>query len=67
MTSPLATLRALLLGDALCEPSHRQLRKWLIEDKFGDGRIRAGLPQAWRVGDKAGAGDNGATNTIAIL
>ena len=31
------------------------------EDKVGDKRIRAVLPQAWR------AGDNGATNTIAIL
>jgi beta-lactamase class A len=37
------------------------------EDKVGDKRIRAVLPQAWRAGDKADAGDNGATNTIAIL
>jgi beta-lactamase class A len=29
--------------------------------------IRAGVPTSWRVGDKTGRGDNGATNDVAIL
>jgi beta-lactamase class A len=29
-------------------------------------RIRAGLPQDWKVGDKIGTGGNGATNDLAI-
>jgi len=69
-TGPLAMardMRAVLVGDQLSEASRRQLAKWLIEDKVGDKRLRAGLPPSWRVGDKTGSGDNGTTNTIAIL
>jgi beta-lactamase class A len=29
--------------------------------------IRAGVPTTWRVGDKTGRGDNGATNDVAVL
>jgi beta-lactamase class A len=69
-TTPLAMLRdmrAILLGDALSEASRRQLQTWLIGDRVGDKRLRAGLPPSWRVGDKTGSGDNGAANDIAIL
>jgi beta-lactamase class A len=69
-TSPLAMLRAMravLLDKKLSETSRRQLETWLIGDKVGDKRIRAGLPPSWRVGDKTGSGDNGTANTIAIL
>ncbi|MGO9758548.1 MAG: class A beta-lactamase [Roseiarcus sp.] len=69
-TSPLAMARdmqAVLLGDRLSEASRRQLEAWLIEDKVGDQRLRAGLPPSWRIGDKTGSGDNGTANTIAIL
>ncbi len=69
-TTPLAMLRdmrALLLGPALSESSRRQLQTWLIGDKVGDKRLRAGVPASWRVGDKTGSGDNGTANTIAIL
>ena len=30
-------------------------------------RLRAGLPAAWRIGDKTGSGERGTTNTIAII
>jgi beta-lactamase class A len=60
-------MRAVLLGDKLSEASRRQLETWLIGDKVGDKRIRAGLPPSWRVGDKTGTGDNGTANVIAIL
>ena len=44
-----------------------QLESWLIADKVGDKRLRAGLPPNWGIGDKTGSGDHGTANTIAIL
>jgi beta-lactamase class A len=68
-TTPTAMLECmcrLVLGDALSEPSREQLTAWLIANKTGDKRLRAGLPKDWRVGDKTGTGGNGATNDIAV-
>jgi beta-lactamase class A len=56
-----------LLGNTLSAASRGQLQTWLIGDKVGDKRIRAGLPPSWRIGDKTGSGDRGSTNTIAII
>jgi beta-lactamase class A len=69
-TSPLAMARSIqeaLLGKAITEPSRRQLADWLIGDKVGDKRLRAGLPASWRIGDKTGTGDNGTANVIGII
>ena len=69
-TSPRAMaddMRQVLLGDALSEGSRRQLEVWLIDDKVGDKRLRAGLPPSWGIGDKTGSGDHGTANTIAII
>jgi beta-lactamase class A len=69
-TSPRAMaedMRQVLLGDVLSETSRRQLEAWLIDDKVGDKRLRAGLPLDWRIGDKTGSGDHGTANTIAII
>ena len=69
-TSPramLSDMQAVLTGNALSEASRRQLESWLADDKVGDKRLRAGLPPSWRVGDKTGSGDNGSTNSLAIL
>ena len=69
-TSPAAMaedMRKVLLEDVLSDSSRRQLQTWLINDKVGDKRLRAGLPPSWRIGDKTGSGDHGSTNTIAIL
>lgn len=69
-TSPLAMardLRAVLLGEALSPSSRAQLEAWMVGDKVGDKRIRAGLPADWRVGDKTGTGDYGTANVVAIL
>jgi beta-lactamase class A len=60
-------MRRVLLGEALSEASRRQLEAWLIDDKVGDKRLRAGLPLGWRIGDKTGSGDRGTANTIAII
>ena len=69
-TTPVAmvgNLRALLLGDALSQSSRRLLDRWLADNKTGGEMIRAGLPNDWKVGDKTGRGENGATNDIAII
>ena len=69
-TSPAAmadNLRKILLGDALSASSRYQLANWIVANKTGDKRIRAGIPKGWRVGDKTGSGGNAETNDIAVL
>ena len=63
----LADLRALLLGEHLSYASREQLTAWLAANKTGDTRLRAGLPKAWRVGDKTGTGERGTSNDIAVV
>ncbi len=69
-TSPvamLANLRTLVTGKALSPASKDHLVGWLIGNKTGDTRLRAGLPRDWRVGDKTGSGERGTTNDIAVI
>lgn len=69
-TTPAAmaqTMQKILLGQALSPASREQLTAWLIANKTGDQRIRAGLPQNWRVGDKTGSGERGTANDVAIV
>lgn len=61
------TLRRLILEDVLSEGARRQLAAWLIANKTGDARLRAGLPKDWLVGDKTGSGDYGTTNDVAVI
>ncbi len=65
-TAILATWRTLLLDDALSPASRRQLTDWLIANRTGDKRLRAGLPKGWKVGDKTGNNGKDTTNDIAI-
>ena len=60
-------LRKLVLGDALSAKSRAQLKTWLIGNKTGDTRIRAGVPAGWIVGDKTGTGGRGTNNDVGIL
>ncbi|WP_236024983.1 class A beta-lactamase [Arenibaculum pallidiluteum] len=62
-----ASLRALVLGDRLSATSREQLAAWLVANRTGDDRLRAGLPKGWRIGDKTGTGDHGTTNDIAVI
>lgn len=62
----LETWKSLLLDDSLSPASRRQFRDWLIANKTGDRRLRAGLPSDWRVGDKTGNNGRDITNDIAI-
>lgn len=69
-TTPAAMLedvRRVVLGDALSGHSRDLLRGWLVANTTGAGKLRAGLPPGWRVGDKTGSGAHGATNDVAVL
>jgi len=69
-TTPHATaydMRKLLLGNVLSKSSRNRLKVWLVANRTGDDRIRAGVPKSWHVGDKTGTGDGGTRNDIAIL
>lgn len=73
-TTPAAmarNLQRLLLGDVLHDASRALLTSWLVDNRTGDTRLRAGLPERWRAGDKTGtsinADDQGTANDIAIV
>jgi beta-lactamase class A len=69
-TSPaamLSNLRTLVLGNVLATSSRDLLTRWLIGNRTGNTRLRAGLPSSWRVGDKTGSGDRGTTNDVGII
>ena len=69
-TSPLAMIddyERLTLGDSLSQRGRAQLVEWLVANKTGDDRIRAGLPKDWKCGDKTGTGAHGSTNDAAVI
>jgi beta-lactamase class A len=69
-TSPaamVANMQKLLLGNTLSAGSRQQLTGWMIANKTGDERLRAGVTGGWRVGDKTGANGENTTNDIAII
>jgi len=56
-TSPFAmarTVARLCYGDVLPERERAMLRQWMVDTPTGARRIRAGLPEEWRAGDKTG-------------
>ncbi len=58
-TTPLAMARLVgrcVAGDALSAASRERLAGWMVATATGMKRIRAGLPQDWRAGDKTGTG-----------
>ncbi|WP_298261589.1 class A beta-lactamase [Bradyrhizobium sp.] len=69
-TSPkamLSNLRTIVTGKILTPGSREHLVNWLIGNKTGDTRLRAGLPHEWRVGDKTGSGERGTTNDVGVV
>lgn len=69
-TTPAAmlhNLRTLIFGNALSTASKDRLTKWLLGNRTGDTRLRAGLPAGWRCGDKTGSGERGSTNDIGVV
>lgn len=63
----LKDMQKTVLGDALSKSSRDQLIEWLLANKTGDKRLRAGLPQDWSVGDKTGTSESGMANDIAVI
>lgn len=63
-----STLQSLVLGTkALSAASREQLTAWLITNKTGDTRLRAGFAKDWRIGDKTGTGARGTCNDVAVI
>lgn len=59
------TLHKLLLGDVLKPASRERLTQWLLANTTGGKRLRAGVPDGWKIGEKTGtAGDD--ANDIGI-
>jgi beta-lactamase class A len=69
-TTPAAMLsdvRALLVETTrLSSASRTRLADWLVANTTGAGKLRAGVPANWRIGDKTGNGGHNATNDVAI-
>ncbi|AOJ07061.1 PEN family class A beta-lactamase, Bpc-type [Burkholderia mayonis] len=61
-----ASVRRLLVGDALGAAQRAQLDTWMLGNTTGGARIRAGVPADWRVADKTGTGDYGTGNDIGV-
>ena len=69
-TTPAAmadNLRKIVLGDRLSAPSRDQMIDWMVANKTGGARLRAGVPNDWRVADKTGTGDRGIFNDIGVF
>lgn len=69
-TSPVAMLKDLqrvVIGDVLQAASRQKLMDWMVANKTGDTRLRAGVPRDWKVGDKTGTGDRGTYNDIGVF
>lgn len=61
------TLAAYVVGDALSTEDRAVLVDWMVGNTTGDGLIRAGVPDDWRVGDKTGTTRYGTRNDIAVI
>ena len=77
-TSPaamLADMQKIVLGPAgnpvanpvLTPASRAQLTSWMVENKYGETRLRANLPPLWRAADKTGSNGETTSNDIAVL
>lgn len=67
-TAMVETLRRLLFAEVLSARSKAQLAAWLVMNKTGAARLRAGFPAGWMTGDKTGTnGDKaGNANDVAV-
>lgn len=60
------TYARLALGDVLPPRQRERLTGWLLADRTGGNRFRAGLPKDWTIADKTGTGGYGTTNDVGI-
>lgn len=59
-------MRQVLCGEILSPRGRERMLDWLNACETGKARLRAGLPPAWKVGDKTGSGPQGRVNDVAI-
>lgn len=59
-------LHQLFLGEALSPLSRDRLTEWFVACETGKDRLRAGMPETWRIGDKTGTGTDGISNDVAV-
>lgn len=61
------TLTAYTVGSALSAEDRAVLVDWMVRNTTGDGLIRAGVPNGWRVADKTGTARYGIRNDIGVV
>lgn len=69
-TTPRAMARtvwAITHGEALSAAGRGQIIDWLVGNRTGDKRLRAGMPQGWRIGEKTGTGPRGTSNDTGLF
>jgi beta-lactamase class A len=69
-TTPAAmreTITTLISGDVLSAASREHLLGWLVGNKTGDARLRAGLPKNGVVGEKTGTTDKGGACDVGLF
>ncbi len=62
-----ASLRELILGDALSDRSRQQLKDWLLSNQVGGPLLRASLPKEWHIADRTGSGEYGSRGVVAVI
>lgn len=69
-TSPRAMARLLhatVVSNALSPASRQQLIQWLEATSTNGQRLRANLPEGWRMGSKTGSGNLGTANDVGVF
>jgi beta-lactamase class A len=69
-TTPAAMMRTLgrlLLEDVLSPSSRDQFAAWLVANRTGDRRLRAGLPANWTIGEKTGTSGHGEAGDVGFM
>lgn len=66
-TSMADDLKSVFLGNVLSPASRDQLTQWMAASHTGLNRLRANLPQGWRVVDKSGSNGEHTSSDIAVF
>lgn len=62
------TLQKIILGSALSQLSRGRLIQWMTASRDAAAlRLRAGLPEGWRIANKPGTWEGISTNDIGVL
>jgi beta-lactamase class A len=63
----LGHLSSIVFGTRLSPASRLRIQQWLIDNRTGATRLRAGIPPLWLAGDKTGTGERGTVNDIGVM